>query len=304
MHPVVERRLVVEAAVPREPCLVEVGDDLLASSPRRARRPASRRRCPSARAARSRCASVMSVPGTPWYGATRLSWNAPACIRPSNRFCRLGEISSGCSDGWMIARSRSRWRERADEIEPELFLGVEQRHAGEGTKPDPPRFGAHEGRGHDDAPVDTRPCSRRGGGRRSANPTVRPSPAIRRSTRSRATRRTLRSRRDNSATSWLTRMIERAWWYPRADMVARTMSSARSRTGWVKSSSMTPWRKWFMWTLIHIRHSCGVHRKGRLACVGRESAPAGTHWRHRRSVRCRPCDRRANADRCEQPHRS
>ena len=41
VHPVVERRLVVEAAVPREPCLVEVGDDLLASSRRRARRPAS-----------------------------------------------------------------------------------------------------------------------------------------------------------------------------------------------------------------------------------------------------------------------
>ena len=53
VHPVVERRLIVEAAVPREPCFVEVRDDLLASSPRRARRLASRRRCPSARAARA-----------------------------------------------------------------------------------------------------------------------------------------------------------------------------------------------------------------------------------------------------------
>ena len=50
-------------------------------------------------------------------------------------------------------------------------------------------------------------------------------------------------------------MIERAWSYPRVESVARTTPSARSRTGWARSSNMTPWRKWFMWTLIHVRHS-------------------------------------------------
>ena len=64
VHPVVERRLVIEAAVPREPRLVEVGDDFFPFTSA----------CPSpvqstyvsikARS-RRRWASVMSVPGTP-----------------------------------------------------------------------------------------------------------------------------------------------------------------------------------------------------------------------------------------------
>ena len=93
-------------------------------------------------------------PATPWYGATRLSWKAPACIRPSNRFCRLGGDLVGMDrrvDDRPVALARV---ERADQVEPERSSGSNSDDAGERTAGDAHGSDTHEGRRHHEPAVE------------------------------------------------------------------------------------------------------------------------------------------------------
>ena len=246
----------------------------------------------------------MSVPGTPWYGATRLSWNAPACIRPSNRFCRLGEISSGCSDGWMIARSRCGGAKRADEIEPELFFRDRTATCRRGSR-GLTRLGS--------APMKVGVITMRPSTHDRVHAEVMtvdlPTPRL---------ARVRRSEHRHEVRPFAERVVV-------ARQLGDELVDAHDRTGVVvparrHGGSDDVERKVAhrlgqvfehdaVTEVVHVDVDPhppfrGVHRKGRLrALVGSQRLQERTDRIGDRS-RCRPCDRRVSADRCEQLHRS
>ena len=152
---------------------------------------------------------------------------------------------------------------------PSSLLGVEQRHPGERSEADPARFGAHEGRRHDDPPVEHH------GVDAEVVAVDLPSPRLARLRRAedRHEVRPFAERLvvagelgeqlvDAHDRTCVVVPARRQWW------PARCRAPGRA-TGWARSSSMTPWRKWFMWTLIHIRHSAAsIGNIARWRCSG------------------------------------
>ena len=145
--------------------------------------------------------------------------------------------------------------EGADQVEPEALLRVEQRDAGVRPGPDSARLGAHERRRRHDPAVEHHRVDAQVVAVDLPTPwlTAARLPEDRHEVRPFAERLVVARELGEELVDphdrarLVVARVPKAW--------RRTMSSARSRTGWVRSSSMTPCRKWFMWTLIHVRHS-------------------------------------------------